>query len=58
MQWIKDYLWFIKESQKYMEGYNKVIVFIKSLYKGIDFSNSMKKDRIDWAKLKKIVDNC
>lgn len=38
---IKDYLWFIKESQMFMKGYNPIIIFLKSLYKGIWFCKDM-----------------
>lgn len=32
-----NYKWFIKESQSFMEGHNKVVVFIKSIFKGFKF---------------------
>jgi len=37
------YLWFIKESQGFMKGYNPIITFLKSLYKGIEFTKDMVK---------------
>jgi len=37
MENIKLYFWFIKESQKFMKGYNPIIVFIQSIYKGFRF---------------------
>jgi len=40
---IRNYLWFIRESQSYMEGHNMKIVFIKSLYKGFGFCYEMNK---------------
>lgn len=40
---IKNYTWFIKESQSYMHGYNPVIVFFKSLWLGIGFCKDMNK---------------
>lgn len=43
IKWMKDYVWFVKESQNYMSGYNRVIVFVLSLYKGIGFCKMMRK---------------
>ena len=38
MKTIKNYLWFIRTSQTFMKGSkNLIIVFFKSLYKGIHF---------------------
>lgn len=42
---IKDYLWFIKESQKFMRGYTPIVVFFQSLYKGIGFCKNMHQGR-------------
>ena len=42
MKSIKYYLWFVKESQSFMKGYNPTLVFIRSLYKGVGFVKSMK----------------
>ena len=42
MQSIKNYIWFIRASQDFMKGYNPVVVFIQSLYKGIGFCKLMK----------------
>lgn len=36
-----NYKWFIKESQSFMEGHNKVIVFVKSIFKGFGFVKYM-----------------
>lgn len=47
MQNIKDYFWFVKKSQDYMEGYNKVLVFFASLILGFKFiklQNDFKKN--------------
>jgi len=41
MRNIKEYLWFIKESQDYMEGHNKVLVFFTSLILGFGFVKSI-----------------
>ena len=41
---ICNYVWFVKESQKFMKGSeNLVVVFLKSLYKGIGFCKNMEK---------------
>lgn len=46
MSVIKDYIWFIKESQSFMKGiYNPVIIFFLSLPKGIGFCRNMSKSR-------------
>lgn len=37
MRNIKNYFWFIKKSQKYMNGYNSIYVFFKSLLLGFKF---------------------
>ncbi|WP_281346933.1 hypothetical protein [Weissella coleopterorum] len=42
---IKDYIWFIKESQSYMKGHNSIVVFLKSLWLGIGFVNAMNGER-------------
>lgn len=43
MKNIKNYLWFIKESQSFMEGtYSKPRIFIESLYRGFKFCKLMK----------------
>lgn len=47
MEAIKIYIDFIKLSQSFMAGYNPIIVFIKSLYKGIGYTKEMLK----WAKM-------
>lgn len=41
---IKWYIWFIKQSQSYMKGYNPIAVFIKSLYKGFGFVKTMRNE--------------
>lgn len=43
MKRIKWYLWFIKESQDYMRGYNPIVIFFQSLYKGFGFTKDMMK---------------
>lgn len=43
MKVVKDYIWFIKESQSYMKGHNPVLVFLKSLFLGVGFCRNMKK---------------
>lgn len=41
---MKNYIWFIKESQKFMKGtMSKSKIFILSLYKGIGFCREMKR---------------
>lgn len=41
---LRNYWWFIKESQFFMKGvYNPVIIFILSLWKGIGFCVEMNK---------------
>ena len=42
MKSIKNYIWFIKESQSYMKGHNRIIIFFQSLYKGFGFVKLMK----------------
>ncbi|EPH98175.1 hypothetical protein D920_01733 [Enterococcus faecalis 13-SD-W-01] len=42
MKTINNYFWFIRESQAFMQGYNPVVVFFKSLYKGFGFCKMMK----------------
>ncbi|WP_260252386.1 hypothetical protein [Levilactobacillus brevis] len=44
MKHIKRYLWFIWKSQDFMEGYNPVWVFFRSLYLGIGFCKRMSQD--------------
>ena len=39
VKWVKYYLWFIKTSEAFMQGYNPIKIFFQSLYKGIKFSN-------------------
>lgn len=39
---MKHYFWFVKESQSFMKGHNKMIVFLKSLIMGITFARKMK----------------
>lgn len=41
---LKNYWWFIKESQSFMKGvYHPFIIFILSLIKGINFCKQMNK---------------
>ena len=47
MKPIKIYIDFIKISQQYMAGHNKVKIFFQSLYKGIPYT----KDMLKWNKL-------
>lgn len=41
IEWIRYYIWFIKESQSFMQGYNPAKVFFQSLYKGISFASEL-----------------
>ncbi len=41
MKNIKNYLWFIIESQSFMKGHNPMWVFFKSLWLGIGFCKNM-----------------
>ena len=41
----KNYVWFIKESQSFMKGYNPTVIFIKSLFKGFGFCYEMNKTK-------------
>lgn len=43
MKCLNNYVWFIRESQKYMRGYNPVVVFFLSLYKGVGFCKDLAK---------------
>lgn len=45
IQVIKDYVWFIKESQSFMAGHFMPLIFVQSLGKGFTFSYKMAKDR-------------
>lgn len=37
MRNIKEYFWFVKRSQNYMQGNNKILVFFASLILGFKF---------------------
>jgi hypothetical protein len=45
MKAVNEYIWFIRESQAYMQGHNPFDVFFKSLYKGFGFCKTMKEWR-------------
>lgn len=49
MNTIKNYIWFIKESQSFMAGHNSILVFLQSLFKGIKFCINMK----EWDRYEK-----
>lgn len=49
MNTIKNYIWFIKESQSFMAGHNSIFVFLQSLFKGIKFCINMK----EWDRYEK-----
>ena len=47
MKLIKNYFWFIKESQSFMKGHNPVLIFFRSIWKGIFFCKELKEwDRV------------
>lgn len=45
---IKDYIWFIKESQSFMKGVqSRPRTFIESLFRGFRFCKLMNEDRLE-----------
>lgn len=40
---IRNYLWFVKESQSFMKGHNPVAIFFQSIFLGIGFCKEMNK---------------
>lgn len=49
MQTIKNYIWFIKESQSFMKGHNPILVFLQSIWRGFGFCRNMNQ----WDKTEK-----
>jgi len=41
---VKHYIWFWKESFKYMQGNNKIKIAFQCMYKSIWFCNEMEKE--------------
>lgn len=53
MKNIKNYVWFIKESQSFMEGvHSKPRIFIESLFRGFKFCRLMNKAEYHGLNLK------
>jgi len=54
MKAIKYYLWFIRESQSFMKGYNPIATFFKSLCLGLGFTRAC---MIDDKQLGKVIND-